>query len=302
MTVWTAKAERGSEWLIRLIAWLARVGGRAVCRSLLFPITLYFVLTDRTARHASLEFHERAGGQPVGWLRVFQHIYTFATSLLDRVYLAAGEFRRLDIDIVGLEHVDQALAKGRGCVVLGSHLGSFDLLACAQRRVDKRPISIMMRVDPRARLRRIAGIGDEQPAVIQTGRPDSFIRAYRALERGEIVAMLADRNDGSGQVLHSMFLERMASFPVAPHVLAARSGAATVLCFGLYIGGNKYRIEFVDFSPIGAPNARGSAFQEVVDRYAGILEAYARKYPLNWFNFYPFWYVEQKHAIEPSQP
>lgn len=302
MTIWTTKAERGSEWLIHLIVWLARICGRGVCRGLLFPITLYFVLTDRTARHASLEFHERVRGQPVGWVCVFQHIYTFATTLLDRVYLAAGEFQRLDIDIVGLEYVDQALANGRGCIVLGSHLGSFDLLACAQRQVDKRPISIMMRVDPRARLRRIAGIGDAQPEVIQTGRPDSYLRALRALERGEIVAMLADRNDGSGQALRSTFLGRKASFPVAPHVLAARSGAAAVLCFGVHICRNKYRIEFVDFGQNGALDARGKAFQGVVDRYASFIEAYARRYPLNWFNFYPFWEVEQSNAIESPQP
>ena len=53
---WKAKAERGSAWLIHLIAWLARAAGRPCCRALLYPIVLYFVLTDATARRASREF------------------------------------------------------------------------------------------------------------------------------------------------------------------------------------------------------------------------------------------------------
>ena len=59
MTSWKAKAERAASPLIHLIAWLARAAGRPLCRALLYPIVLYFVVTDRTARRASREFLER---------------------------------------------------------------------------------------------------------------------------------------------------------------------------------------------------------------------------------------------------
>ena len=44
MTDWTEKGERGSAAFIRLIVWLARSAGRSLCRALLYPIVLYFVL------------------------------------------------------------------------------------------------------------------------------------------------------------------------------------------------------------------------------------------------------------------
>jgi predicted LPLAT superfamily acyltransferase len=286
---WTAKAERGSAWLIWLIAWLARVVGRRICRVLLYPITFYFVLTDPTARRASADFLQAATGRAAGWRDVFRHLYTFATTLLDRVYMAAGDFHRFEVEIVGLPMVDGLLAQGKGCLLLGSHLGSFDLMMLAQRALDRRPISVMMRIDPRARLRRIAGITENGPSVIQTGRPDSYLRAHEALQRGEIVALLADRVDGAAPSLPARFLRRPVALPVAPHVLAARSGAPVVMCFGLHTGGNRYRIEFVQFGPAAEPRSRGAALQPVVDRYADILEAFACRYPLNWFNFYPFW-------------
>ena len=291
MTEWTAKAERGSAWLIRLLVWLARTAGRPVCRVLLYPITLYFVLTDRVARQASTAFLQAASGRPAGWRDVFRHLYTFGTTLLDRVYMAAGDFDGFEVEIVGLPLMDRILAEGKGCVLLVSHLGSFDLMMLAHRSMDGRPISIMMRLDPRARLRRIAGIADA-PNIIQSGRPDSYLKANEALQRGEIVGLLADRVDGAAASLPGRFLGRPVALPVAPHVLAARSGAPVVMCFGLHEGRNRYRIEFVEFGPAAARDTRGAAFQPVVDRYAAVLESFARRYPLNWFNFYPFWMDE----------
>ena len=83
---------------------------------------------------------------------------------------------------------------------------------------------------------------------------------------------------------------------VAPHVLAARSGASVLMCFGLYEGWNHYRIEFADFGPPAPPTSRGIQLQPVVDRYAAMLEQYARRYPLNWFNFYPYWAAAERLA------
>ena len=101
MSSWKAKAERGSAGLIHLIAWLARAVGRTTCRALLVPITFYFVVTDGTARRASREFLTLAHGRRARWSDVFSHIYSFAATLLDRVWMARGEFERFDVTVEG---------------------------------------------------------------------------------------------------------------------------------------------------------------------------------------------------------
>jgi len=289
---WTEKAERGSVWLIRLIAWLARTAGRPLCRLLLYPIVLYFVLFDPVARRASMEFLEAARGQPAGWKDAFAHIHSFAATLLDRVYMATGDFGRFKVTIEGLDQLEDALSLGRGCLLLGSHLGSFDFMLLAQRQMDGRPVNVMMRVDPRARVRRIAGIDDTSLKIISVGRPDSYVRAHEALASGEIVGALADRVDG-GATLTVSFLGRSTLMPVAPHILAARSQAPVIMCFGLYEGGNRYRVEFVNFGPLPPNTSRGRELLPAVERYTQILEHYARNYPLNWFNFFPYWAHEE---------
>jgi predicted LPLAT superfamily acyltransferase len=287
--VWVAKAERGSTWLIRLIVWLARAVGRRFCRALLYPIVLYFVVTDPVARRGSREFLHAALGRPIRWTDVFRHLYSFAATLLDRVYMAAGEFDRFHVSVEGDALVRRALASGRGCLLLGSHLGSFDLMMLANKAFEGLPVNVMMHVDPRSRMRAIAGIDDRQARVIPLGRPDSFLRAFELLERGELVAVLADRVDDSGKSLDASFFGRPAPFPLGPHVLAARAGAPVVLGFGLYEGGADYRIEFVDFGTSAPADSRGATLQPAVDRYASLLEQVVRRHPMNWFNFYPYW-------------
>jgi predicted LPLAT superfamily acyltransferase len=288
MTRWKDKAERGSDWLIRLIVWLARRFGRSFCRALLYPVVLYFMIADRTARQSSAEFLQRVHSRPARWRQVFAHFHAFAATLLDRVYMAAGEFDRFEVEIKGRPLIERALQSGRGCLLLGAHLGSFDLMILANEAMDRRPVGVMMRIDPRSRVRRLAGIDDNALNIIPLGQPDSFIRAHQLLTSGGIVAMLADRTDGTTQ-LATTFLGRRIAMPIAPHVLAARSGAEVLLFFGIYQGGNRYLIEFREFGPSAARDCRGAALQPMVDRYANLLEHAARRYPLNWFNFYPYW-------------
>lgn len=295
MKHWTHKRERGSAWLIHVVVWLARRVGRSLCRALLYPIVLYFFFTDAVARRSSAEFLEAVHGRTVRWHEVFAHIYSFSATLLDRVYMAAYDFEKFQVTIEGLPLVDRALQAGRGCVLLGSHLGSFDLLMLARSAMGKRQVSVMMRVDPHSRLRRIAGIDDDAVSLISLGQPDSYLRAHEALSRGGVVALLADRVDGAAN-LPVQFLGRTTAMPTAPHILAARSEAPVLMFFGIYENANRYRIEFVECGTAAARTSRGADLQLVVDSYATVLESYARRYPLNWFNFYPYWTVKRDGA------
>lgn len=292
MKHWTDKGERGSAWLIHVVVWLARRAGRSACRALLYPIVLYFFVTDSVARESSAEFLQTVHDRKARWRDVFAHIYSFATTLLDRVFMAAGDFDKFDVTIEGLALVDRALQAGKGCVLLGSHLGSFDLLLLASSAMGGRRVSVMMRVDPRARLRRIAGIDDSAFNLIPVGRLDSYLRAHEALSQGGVVAMLADRTDGAAS-LPVRFMNRLTTMPTAPHILAARSEAPILMFFGLYENGNRYRIKFVECGTAAAANCRGAELQPVVDTYAAVLERYARCHPLNWFNFYPYWKLDR---------
>ena len=78
--------------------------------------------------------------------------------------------------------------------------------------------------------------------VIAPGRPETMLRIKECLERGEIVGILGDRPFGSEKTTLCPFLGVPARFPEGPFRLALALEAPIVLFFGLYQGGNRYRI------------------------------------------------------------
>src|SRR3546814_7519873 len=78
-------------------------------------------------------------GRPATLGDVARHIHTFAATILDRVFLLGGEIERFDVTVHGVAQVHAQLDRGRGVLLFGSHLGSFEVLrVIARQRPDYR--------------------------------------------------------------------------------------------------------------------------------------------------------------------
>ena len=148
---WRNRRERGSRGAIRLIVWLAIHGGRGLCRGLLVPICAYFFITAPQSRRASQDFLGRAIGRVATWRETFKHLFVFSTTLLDRVYLLHGRYNELEVEVTNEAAFWNALAAGRGCLLFGSHLGSFEMLGIVGSVEKQLAINMVMHVSDGAR-------------------------------------------------------------------------------------------------------------------------------------------------------
>jgi predicted LPLAT superfamily acyltransferase len=75
-----------------------------------------------------------------------------------------------------------------------------------------------------------------------------------------------------------------------------------MLCFGLYEGGNRYRLVFEPFAErVDIPRQdRAQALDAVMGHFAARVEHYIRVAPYNWFNFYDFWQQDVDAAVRPD--
>jgi predicted LPLAT superfamily acyltransferase len=87
---WKQRPEGGGWFALWLIRNIGRYGGRGVGRLLLYPITLYFLLRRAPEREASRRFLGRVLGRPATLRDVARHIHTFASTILDRIFLLSG--------------------------------------------------------------------------------------------------------------------------------------------------------------------------------------------------------------------
>lgn len=275
---WRSQRERGSRVLVRLIIWLALHCGRAFCRVLLVPICSYFYVTAPLARRSSREFLDRALGRPATWRDTFMHLFCFATMLLDRVYFVNGWQRELTIEVSNEALFRQTVAEGRGCLLLGSHLGSFEMLGVIGSVEKKLKINVAMHVADQVGLRDLLRPGHALPyQVIPLGTPDSMLRVRECLARGEVVGLLADRVYGAERTQRLPFLGQPARFSLSPLRLATLTGAPLLTVYGLFRGGRRYEIVFETMA------------ERSLACYVDSLERQARRHPYNWFNFYGYW-------------
>ncbi|WP_019563580.1 lipid A biosynthesis acyltransferase [Thioalkalivibrio sp. ALMg13-2] len=290
---WFQQAERGSPLALRIILWVALNLGRRASRTLLYPITAYFLLFAPQSRRHSRNYLRRVLGREPRLGDLARHLHCFAAVILDRVFLLAGKDACLDIQVHNretfLEHVDS----GRGAILLGAHLGSFEALrALAVGKYDF-PVKVLMYNDHNQSITQVLEALNPEVAasVIPLGRTETLIQARECLDRGELIATLGDRVAESDKMVACNFLGDTALFPQGPLLLAAVLKVPVILCFGLYRGGNRYDIFFEPFAEtIEAPRGqRDAALAHWVQRYADRLEARVREAPYNWFNFYDFW-------------
>jgi predicted LPLAT superfamily acyltransferase len=182
---------------------------------------------------------------------------------------------------------------GKGCILLGSHLGSFEVLRALG--VMQRGFSLKVLMDT-AHNQNISRFFDGlNPTIAETviapDRPDTLIRARESLDAGYFVGMLGDRVFGADKTTQCEFLGAHATLPSGPILLAAVMHCPVILFFGLYRGGNRYDIYFEHFAEEIVLNRehRAEETQSWMQRYLARLEHYARLAPYNWFNFYSFW-------------
>jgi predicted LPLAT superfamily acyltransferase len=303
---WQQRPEGGGRVAIWLIRSIARVGGRAVSRALLYPITLYFLIVRGPERRASRAFLGRVFGRPATLLEVARHIHCFSATILDRVFLLMGQLRRFDIRLHGLKELHVELDKGAGMLLFGSHHGSFESLrVLSLERPDVLLRVVMDRNQNAAVTQMLEALSPEIARTVIDAQQDGVaitLAISEATRAGAVVGLLVDRAK-RGETMHTVtFLGAPAEFPDAPFLIAAALKVPVVLSFGLYRGGNRYDLYFERFEiEHDVPRAqRRAALARMQARYAARLEHYVRLAPYNWFNFYDFWSADARPT--PASP
>lgn len=292
---WKARREGGGRLALRMLLAVASALGRGPARALLYPITLYFMLRRGAERRDSRLYLTRMFGRPATWREVARHFRTFAATVLDRIFLLSENTRRFDVRTTGLDALHAHLDTGRGVLLFGSHLGSFEVLrVLASQRPDYAIRVVLDRAHGRAMTELLETLNPEVAATVidaGDGGPAVVLAIQEGLAQGAMVALLVDRSQEGGSTLGVPFLGETAQLPVAPWLLASVLKVPVMLAFGLYRGGNRYDLIFERFSDgVDLPRReRQAGVAALIHRYAARLEHHARSAPYNWFNFYDFW-------------
>jgi predicted LPLAT superfamily acyltransferase len=290
---WIRHRERGSIALLRIMAFVSRHLGRTLSRIPLYGIAIYFFLFAPSARRHSRRYLRLALGRHPSARDRFRQILSFATTIHDRVYLINGQFGIFNITLQGETLMLAQVDSGRGALLMGAHMGSFEVMHSLGRRRRGLQVAMAMYEENAHKINAIlAAINPHLKSdIVPLGRIDAMLNIAERLDRGAFVGVLGDRTLGGEPVQAVTLLGERAYLPTGPMRAAAILRCPVFFMAGLYRGKNNYHVVFepvADFSSTPAA-VRSTAVRSAIERYAAVLDRYCRSDPYNWFNFHDFW-------------
>ncbi|TMQ51339.1 MAG: hypothetical protein E6K73_06150 [Candidatus Eisenbacteria bacterium] len=208
-------------------------------------------------------------------------------------HLSRAELLR-SVEVVGREHLENAVARGRGVILASSHIGNWELGAVVVAHWGYT-------------LHAVAGVQLSRwltPAVRETkselsihtiSYEDGLRKLLRALEHNDLVALMVDGDLYHHGVPVELF-GRETRWPSGPAVLAQRTGALVICGYGERLGPGRFRIVMEPpLDPASFPTA--AALNAAV---ASTIERHIREHLDQWCIFRPLWEVVALPASEPA--
>ena len=272
---------------------IRRLGVRWAYGLLIF-VAAYFTLANPSGYRCSKDFLRRVLGPQPFWkwpLLVYRHFFSFGITLLDRIAVIMGR-AKIDCTFESTHLFMQQVERGQGVILLGAHVGSWEIGGHLLGRLGK-PVNVVILEKDEARMRQLfdKALAAKMFNLIATdGHPLRSIPIAAALRRGEIVALLGDRSFG-GVDVRVPFLGGQARFPAGPYLLAAVTGAPIFQTFVVRerLGHYRFFAHPARFIPREMTRAGTETLTPHVAEYARCLADVAKQYPIQWFNIFPFW-------------
>lgn len=197
----------------------------------------------------------------------------------------AGVQRRMEWR--GREHLDRALADGRGVLLLSAHTGNWELGITALPSYGYATAVVVKRIRSAAvnarieRLRRAFGLR-VLPA------QGAYRDCLRALQRNEILGFVLDQNRTIYDGIFVNFFGRPACTSPGLAHLAAVSRAPVVPGFMERLADGRHRYHIG--APLAPPSSREpEALAEATQRYTRVIEDFVREHPEQWIWIHRRW-------------
>ncbi len=272
---WARWGARGPEWFVRFAP---PIVGLAVCA------------VAPEARRAIARNLRRVHGRRSALREATDVARTFATyaSCLTEVLGAGrGDGRVPKAVVFGDLHVEDALALGRGILLVTAHTAGWEVVGPLLARDERLDVMIVEAAerDPaanaiqdearRAHGLRVAHVGDDPP---------SALPLVKHLRDGGVVALQVDRAPRGTRARSAMLFGEQGSIPEGPLRLAALTGAPIVPVFVARTGHRRY--EGVAGAPIRLERSPSDAdLDAAAQELARRLEDFVRARPTQWFHF-----------------
>jgi KDO2-lipid IV(A) lauroyltransferase len=204
------------------------------------------------------------------------------------------------VQMKGREHIDRALARGRGLIIATAHLGNWELGAATLARYGYEVWAIaQMHAHPKVNDLFISIREKRNYRILpmeKAARP-----AAKILKGGGLLCILGERNLTEGGIPVTFF-GRTALFPQGPARLAVATGAPIVPGFAVRRANEGFTLCMEPELKVPDWGSRKEKVRVLTQEFASIVEEYIRWHPSQWGVFFRAWEEDPPGKVTRRPP
>ena len=201
-------------------------------------------------------------------------------------YMSSQKIRQI-VAFEGKAHIDQALDRGNGAIILTGHFGNWELLA-ASIVAHGYPLSTITRQLRSKHLDTLVCAYREKLGYLSIDRDNAVRPALRCLKRNELLGIVADVDTPTDGVFVD-FLGRPAYTPYSPVAIALKTGAAILPTFIVRQPDDSHRAIVEQPLALQRSGNRERDYVFNTQKFTNAIEFYVRRYPEQWIWMHERW-------------
>ncbi len=218
---------------------------------------------------------------------IYKSYLIFGKILIDKAAISSGLKNKFSYSHNGQENIKELLAKKEGGILISAHIGNFEIAQIFFDEIDVHSQINLVIADAEHRqikeyLESVTTRSRVKLIVVQ----DDMSHIYQittAINNGELVCFSGDRFIPGNKTLTSNLLGTPCKLPSGPFLLASRLKVPVLFLYVMKEKHMKYSLyahpaQFKNRDEIG-----------LLNEYTKSVELMLEKYPLQWFNYYDFW-------------
>ncbi|MFH1121872.1 MAG: lipid A biosynthesis acyltransferase [Bacteroidota bacterium] len=225
---------------------------------------------------------------------IYKNFCLLGEMLIDKIAFLTGSYNKFTFTFEGEENLHQMVASGKGGLLIGAHMGNWEMAGQLLERVSSAMNIVMLEAEHRQidqylkdvlvkKNIRIIGIKDDLSHLVEIGN---------ALNRNEMVAIHGDRFLPGADCAGVNFMGRPALLPTGPLYMASKFKVPVSFVVTVKERKTHYHFYATPGKEFPYPSrllTRKEELRSMVQEYASVIESRLKQYPLQWFNYYQFW-------------
>jgi len=229
---------------------------------------------------------------------IYNNYVLFGQILIDKVIFLIGKHSKFTFFYEGENYLHEMSEAGKGGMLIGAHMGNWEIAGGLLNRIETK-VNIVLLDEEEQKIKTmfdIFGIKRNFNIIAIKDDLSHLEKIKHAFAKNEFIVMYSDRYLDENSTVIIDFFGQPAKFPTGPLYIASKYGVPVSFVFT--IKEKKFQYHFYATKPMlfkypAKLKTRKEDLKNMVKVYSKNLEKMVKKYPNQWFNYFPYWEAEK---------